>query len=148
LEQSWIVIQRNPLLGSADYLETPEMESMRQGAGIIDVVNTYLQIALQSGLVGLGIFLLIFSIPLLRLYKMNSTLKNNDSFKHLVVQNRALISTLLGIMVIIFTVSGVGITQIYYWSILGLACAFLKLARTEMVQYYMSISKSKSDTQI
>ena len=36
------------------------METMRQGEGIIDIVNSYLQVALETGLVGLGFFLLIF----------------------------------------------------------------------------------------
>lgn len=147
LEQSWIVIQQNPLLGSANYLDTPEMESMRQGEGLIDVVNSYLQIALNSGLIGLGLFLLIFTIPLLRLYKLLPILKKNVRFKPLIVQNRAILSTIIGIMVTIFTVSGIGIIQIYYWSMLGLACAFLRLARTEILQHIMNVGKQNPDTQ-
>lgn len=56
LENSLIVIQRNPWLGSVDFLKTPEMEEMRQGQGIIDIVNTYISIALGSGLIGLALF--------------------------------------------------------------------------------------------
>ena len=64
LENSWIVIQRNPVFGSVDYLETPEMQEMIQGQGIIDVVNTYIQVALNTGLVGLGLFVLFFAAVL------------------------------------------------------------------------------------
>ena len=146
LEQSWIIIQRNPLLGSANYLDTPEMEIMRQGEGIIDVVNSYLQIALNSGLIGLGLFLLIFLIPLLRLYKLQSILKKHECFQHLVIQNRALFSTIVGIMVIIFTASGIGVIPIYYWSILGLACAFIKLARIEVLKRIMGMNNQPHKT--
>jgi O-antigen ligase len=147
LEQSWIVIQQNPLLGSANYRDTPEMESMRQGEGIIDIVNSYLQITLNSGLIGLGLFLLIFIIPLIRLYKLQSILKKNVRFKSLIVINRTILSTIIGIMVTIFTVSGIGVIQIYYWSILGLACAFLKLARIEVLQHITSAGNHDPDTQ-
>lgn len=42
MDNSWIVIQRNPLFGSFDFRNTPEMQSMIQGEGIIDIVNTYI----------------------------------------------------------------------------------------------------------
>src|SRR3974390_968308 len=56
-DHAMLVIERNPWFGSNDFLLTPEMKEMLQGQHIIDVVNTYLAMALESGLVGLGIFL-------------------------------------------------------------------------------------------
>ena len=44
MDNSWIVIQRNPLFGSFDFRNTPEMQSMIQGDGIIDIVNTYINL--------------------------------------------------------------------------------------------------------
>ncbi|MBL4602292.1 MAG: O-antigen ligase family protein [Emcibacteraceae bacterium] len=143
LEQSWIVIQRNLFFGSDNYLETPEMETMRQGEGIIDIVNSYLQVALETGLVGLGFFLLIFISIAIRLYKLLPILKSNIKYKELLVQNRAMFATVVGIMLTIFTVSSIGITPIYYWSILALACAFIKVAKTEILQHIMSIKQRR-----
>lgn len=144
LEQSWIVIKRNPFFGSSDYLDTPEMQSMMQGEGIIDLVNSYLQVALSVGLIGLGFFLASFGVVLLKLYKLRKMLKSNVRFKDLLLQNRVFIATIVGMMVTIFTVSGVGLTQIYYWCILGLACAYYKVAKTEIFEHILEISKQKN----
>ena len=50
------VIKQNPVLGAADVMQLPVMQQLRQGAGIIDIVNTYLLVALVTGLVGLSLF--------------------------------------------------------------------------------------------
>ena len=55
LKRSWELIQEHPFFG--DRLALLKMEDLRQGQGIIDVVNAYAGIALFYGLVGL--FLLI-----------------------------------------------------------------------------------------
>ena len=54
------VIARHPWLGSVTFLETPEMIAMTQGQGIIDTVNTYLRVALEKGIVGVGLFIGFF----------------------------------------------------------------------------------------
>jgi O-antigen ligase len=58
------VVMQNPFFGSETYWETPEMRSMLQGQGIIDIVNGYLHIALDTGLIGLACFLgmIVFSL--------------------------------------------------------------------------------------
>ena len=57
LEVGWIVVRQNPFFGSEGYMQTPEMQTLVQGQGIIDIVNAYLRIALDSGLVGLSLYL-------------------------------------------------------------------------------------------
>lgn len=57
LEVGWSVVQQNPFFGSEGYMQTPAMQSLVQGQGIIDIVNSYLRIALDSGLVGLSLYL-------------------------------------------------------------------------------------------
>lgn len=54
-EVSWRLIQQNPWLGNPFVLT--EMEELRQGQGIIDLVNSYASTALLYGLVGLGLLL-------------------------------------------------------------------------------------------
>lgn len=73
-EQSLIVIDRYPLFGSDSFLKEPEMQAMIQGQGIIDIVNTYLQIALYYGLIGLFLFTLYFS-GFLRSWRANHSVK-------------------------------------------------------------------------
>jgi O-antigen ligase len=57
LEVGWTVVQQNPLFGSEGYMDTPAMQTLVQGQGIIDIVNAYLRIALDSGLIGLSLYL-------------------------------------------------------------------------------------------
>jgi hypothetical protein len=54
-EVSWRLIQQNPWLGTPFVLT--EMEELRQGQGIIDLVNSYASTALLYGLVGLALLL-------------------------------------------------------------------------------------------
>ena len=63
-ETSWQLVQQHPFFGNPFVLL--DMESLRQGQGIIDVVNTYLQVALWYGLVGLALFGGIFLLALSR----------------------------------------------------------------------------------
>ncbi len=64
LEVGWGVVMQNPLFGSETYMETEAMQSLVQGQGIIDIVNSYLRIALDSGVVGLSLYLsaVVFSL--------------------------------------------------------------------------------------
>jgi O-antigen ligase len=55
LDRSLELIQSHPLFG--DGLAMQEMEDLRQGQGIIDIVNTYIGVLLFYGLVGLLLFL-------------------------------------------------------------------------------------------
>lgn len=127
LTNSMIVIQRNPWFGSVNYLETPEMQAMLTGGNIIDVVNTYIGVALQNGFVGLGLFVGFFALVVISVYRAMSSLPNNDSEEHLLGQ--ALLATLLAILVIIFTVSSISIIPIVYWSVAGVGVAYAQMVR-------------------
>jgi O-antigen ligase len=128
-DTSMIVIERNPWFGSVDYLNTPEMESMRQGQGIIDIVNTYIQITLEVGLVGLGLFVGFFALILLSIYRAMRSIRDRKSEERLL--GRALFATMLSILLIIFTVSSIGIVPIVYWSVAGLGVAYAQMMRRQ-----------------
>jgi hypothetical protein len=55
LDRTLELVQAHPLFG--DPLAMQEMEDLRQGQGIIDIVNTYVGILLFHGWVGFGLFL-------------------------------------------------------------------------------------------
>lgn len=78
LDNSLIVIERNLWFGSFDFRKTPEMQSMVQGQGIIDIVNTYLNLALRFGVVGLALFVAFFASALLSLRKTLRTFADKD----------------------------------------------------------------------
>ena len=125
LSNSLVVIQRNLLFGSNEYLETSEMKSMRQGQGIIDIVNTYILIALESGIVGLALFAGFFALTLQGIYRAMRAVSARDSEEYLL--GRVLLSTLLAILVIIFTVSSITIIPVVYWSVAALGVAYVQM---------------------
>lgn len=129
ITNSMIVIQRNPWFGSINYLDTPEMESMRQGQGIIDIVNTYAKVALETGFVGLGLFVGFFALTLLGIYRGMRSIPDRDSEEHLL--GRVLIATLLAILIIIFTVSSISFIPIMLWSVAALGVAYTQMVRKQ-----------------
>lgn len=129
ITNSMIVIQRNPWFGSVNYLKTPEMEAMRQGQGIIDIVNTYIGVTLETGFVGLGLFVAFFALILLDIYGAMRSIPDRDSEVHLL--GRVLLATLLAIMVIISTVSSITVIPIMYWSVAGLGVAYAQMVRKQ-----------------
>jgi O-antigen ligase len=65
-ETSWRLIQENPWFGNPFVLL--QMEDLRTGDGIIDLVNGYVQVALFYGLVGLALFLAVYVLALVKSY--------------------------------------------------------------------------------
>jgi O-antigen ligase len=131
LTNSIIVIQRNPWFGVYDYYTQPEMEALRTGEGIIDVVNSYLGVVLEIGLVGLGLYVGFFAITLLGIYSALRSLPDENSEERLL--GRVLLATQVAVMVIIFTVSSITIIPVVYWSIAGLGMAYTQMIRKNKV---------------
>jgi hypothetical protein len=130
ITNSIIVIKRNLWFGSVDYLNTPELESMRQGQGQgdIDIVNTYIGVSLETGIIGLGLFVSFFALTLSGIYRSMHSIPDRDSEEHLL--GRVLLATLLAILTIIFTVSSITVIPIVYWSVAGLGVAYTRMVRS------------------
>lgn len=127
LENAWDVILENPLFGSADYLEHSALQSLRQGQGIIDIVNTYLQVGLQSGLIGLGLFIGFFACVLSSLFNAHKKAKKTDPL--LATYCRAYLATLAGVLLTIFTTSNVGQISYLYWVLGAIGIALSRVAQ-------------------
>jgi hypothetical protein len=129
LENSFPVIERNLWFGSTDYLQSPEMRDLVQGEGIVDIVNSYLRVALNTGVIGLTLFVSIFLSILLRLRRvMNSDRSHNPEFN---VYLRTIAAILAGMLITIGTVSSVGFIPYVYWAVAGLAVALVRIAYKE-----------------
>lgn len=120
LETSLSVFWRQPWTGSPTYLDTPEMQTMIQGQGIIDMVNSYLQIAMGYGAIGLALFAAVFLLALgqgLRLLRQ----RQSDA------ETRALAGTLCAttavMLILISTVSSITVIPTLYWLLLGMLAA-------------------------
>jgi uncharacterized protein YneF (UPF0154 family) len=125
LNNAFIVINKNPLFGSTNYLETPEMQEMIQGEGIVDIVNSYVGIALNSGYVGLSLFIGMFFSVILGIRTHMKKLK--DKTNHLHILGASLISAIFAFMITIATTSLIGTMPIICSSILGLGVAYTRI---------------------
>lgn len=124
-EISLQVIMDKPFFGAFDYFYLPEMQELRQGQGIIDIVNTYLAVGLGSGLVGLSLFAGFFVAVAFGIFRgMRKLADRQDELYSL---GQALLATLLGILVIIATVSSISIIPAVYWTVAGLGVAYARM---------------------
>ncbi|NJN00584.1 MAG: O-antigen ligase family protein, partial [Aquincola sp.] len=57
IDRALIVFWQNPIFGSLYFISNPVLEEMRQGQGIIDIVNSYVGVALAYGGIGLLLFI-------------------------------------------------------------------------------------------
>ena len=126
LDVSWEVIMEKPFLGHENPLAHPDMQVLRQGEGIIDIVNSYIYILLFNGFLGLIIYLGIFCSAIAGLHK--AMRKTQYSNPQLSLYCRAMLATLLGIMFTIFTTSSVDPIPIYIWAFIGLSVSLCRLA--------------------
>jgi len=118
------VIKNNLFFGDNNFRSAPELQHLVQGQGIIDIVNTYLQIVLEYGLIGLLLFLLIFLQPIHQLILRLKRKELKDDERYLVM---ALVAILGAIMVIIATVSQIDYIPIYYLIIIAISRATLNI---------------------
>lgn len=125
LEISMQVIMQHPFFGAFDYFYSPAMQELKQGGGFIDLVNTYMGIGLSSGLVGLSLFAGFFIAITAGIFKDMRNLADRNGELYLLGQ--VLFSTLLGILVIIFTVSSITVIPVIYWSVAGLCVAYARM---------------------
>jgi O-antigen ligase len=127
-EVSMGVFWQNPIFGSLHYLFHPAMEEMRQGQGIIDIVNTYLAVALPYGLVGLFLFVSPFVYGIAACWRRVAFARDDSELVRL---GRALVGTVLAVLVTIATVSSISVVPLMYWILLGLCVAFARMVDSQ-----------------
>lgn len=128
IDNALTVIDRHFWFGSTNYMKSPEMQSMIQGEGIIDIVNSYIRIALDYGVVGLALFAGFFALIMWRLWRTQARLPLDDERRTL---GRSLLAVLVGIAVTITTVGSVVVVPHIYWLVGGLAVAWLEVVRRD-----------------
>lgn len=124
--RAWQLFQENPLFG--DQLALHKMEDLRQGEGIIDLVNTYAQVTLFYGIFGLVLFVTPALFAFFGAARQAKRIQaSNPDFASL---GNALAACVFGTLVVIATCSfGLAIQNLFY-VLLGLTVAFTRVART------------------
>jgi O-antigen ligase len=122
-EKGWEIVMEHPFFG--DQFPFPEMEELRQGEGIIDIVNTYLGVALNYGLIGLFFFVSFILVAIMRVYARTRALVRSDP--DLVLFGTSLIACIIATLEMIYSASFAMGAQKMFYVLAGLAAAYAKL---------------------
>lgn len=114
-------ISENPFAGSVDYLYS--MEELRQGEGIIDLVNTYLIVALDNGLIGLSLFLGCIALVMYKIYAATAFYKKIKEERSQAI-GRVLFAIMLGQLFVLAVCSPISTIPIVLTLFSSLAVAY------------------------
>jgi O-antigen ligase len=122
-ERGWRIVLEHPILG--DQFPYPEMEDLRQGEGIIDIVNTYLGVALNYGLTGLFCFVSFMLLGMIKVYSRTRVLIHTDP--DFALFGTSLIACIVSTLEMIASSSfNLGAAKLFY-VLAGLATAYAKI---------------------
>ena len=143
-QRAWELFWVNPLLG--DRLVLSKMESLRQGVGLIDLVNTYAEVALFYGLVGLVLFLSPILVALFRVYRVAAKSLRTDV--DLALLGASLLACMLGTLLMIATCSFILGYQKLFYVLLGLATAYAGLDSSRRMTADPTLQQNVSDRRL
>lgn len=126
MENAWALVWENPLLGSQDYVRRLTAMGMMQGQGIVDIVNTYAQVALRSGLIGLLLLAGFFGAALLGAMRSRLLAQRGGRTADADL-GRSLAAAQLAMIVTIATVSSIFVIPWMYWCLSGLLVGYARL---------------------
>lgn len=124
-ESAWHLIKQNPFFGTPFVLLY--LEHLRQGQGIIDLMNAYATIAMFYGLVGLTLFVAPFLIGMWKIHQAIRAWAKRDPGFALLGAN--LLACMIGLSFMLASGGfGASVAQTY-WIFIGLAAAYAALAK-------------------
>jgi hypothetical protein len=104
LDAALALIQQSPLFGVSNY--AAYLQQFKQGEGIVDLVNTYLIIGLESGIAGLSLYLIPHLVVFFKLVSRLISPTDNATHDRFV---QAFASSILAMMFTLITTSTTGI---------------------------------------
>ncbi len=125
-ERSLELIEGHPFFG--DQYAISKMEDLRQGQGIIDLLNTYADVAVFYGLVGLFAFTAVALLSFLYAYSCVRRVSSLDPT--LASLGVSIISCIVGTLVMIASCSFILGYQKMYFVLAGIALAYTRVCKT------------------
>jgi O-antigen ligase len=125
-DRSWQIIRDSPLLG--DQGAMLKMQDLRQGEGIVDMVNTYVGILLDNGFVGLALFLLFILGSVLKALAGNRRTMSSD--QDLCLMGASLVACIIAMLVMFENGSFGGAPAKAFYILAGLATGYGVVARS------------------
>lgn len=123
----WQLILAHPFFG--DQLAYLHMQDLRQGQGIIDIVNTYLFVTLFYGLAGITLFVGFFLMGLRKVWAARAVWRHADPAAALIASS--IVACVVGTLFMLLDCSFIlGYVPMFY-TLAGLSSACFRLAQTE-----------------
>jgi O-antigen ligase len=117
-EVSMHILSYSPFFGSPGFYGSAAAQQLRQGEGIIDMVNSYLGIAMGTGVVGLSLFVGFFLAAAWVAWRARRLAYAEP---HALEFSRAVLAAVAGMAVIIATTSSINVIPVIYYLFAGLA---------------------------
>ncbi len=127
---SFLLIQQNPWFGTPGFLAY--LEELRQGQGIIDLVNAYASIAMAYGLVTLVAFVAAFVLIVARCVRGARSLAGVDP--DLSLLGASVAACIVGVLFMLGTVNLYLSVAYLTWALAGLGVAYARLARERVME--------------
>jgi hypothetical protein len=129
LARCWEIIQDNFFFG--DQYALLRMQDLRQGEGIIDIINGYVQVLLDNGFIGLSLFLSFILIALFKAWSASRASRIVDA--DLSLLGIGVVTCILGTMLMLADGNlGTGPGRIFY-TLAAIATAYGYVARPHEV---------------
>ncbi len=123
------MIAQEPWFGVSQFYYRLADHDMVAG-GMVDVVNTYIGVALSNGVIALACFMGVFAVIMWRMYRtMRYFAEPGDERRAL---GCGLLAALAGTVVTIATTSSITVIPVVYWVLLGTGAAYERFLREEM----------------
>ncbi len=110
-DRTWEVIQESPILGDQDALL--KLQDLRQGEGIIDIINTYVNVLLATGFVGLSLLLGFILMGAVKAWVLSRRFAGTDA--EFSMMGASLVACILGTLLMMIDGSfGSGLERTFY----------------------------------
>jgi O-antigen ligase len=121
-DRSWQIIMDHPWFG--DQRALLEMQQLRQGEGIIDLINGFVSILLSNGFVGLSLFLIFVLIGSFKAFRVSAAAAKTDP--DLSKLGACLVACILGSLVMMWVG---GLIEIMTCLLVALTAAYVDVGR-------------------
>ncbi len=128
LTRTWEIVSDHPLLGDQQALL--RMQDLRQGQGIIDLINTYAGVLLGSGFVGLFLFLGFFLMALRKAIVSGRAIRRADP-QHAGL-GPSLAACIVGMLILFENGSFGGAPKFLFYALAALAVAYSTISTREL----------------
>jgi len=140
-DRGWQIVAQSPLLGDPHALL--KMQHLRQGQGIIDLVNGYLLILLNDGVIGLGLYMSFMLGGFMKAWGTSRRVVETDPKYSLV--GGSLAASICGVLLIM---AGDGMLDLVMCVLSALAVAYSEVSRLKNRQTSLALRAVADDRNV